>query len=170
MLTIFVCCSEHYAFSVLDISWNCFCISLCDDLLTISDAFMYGLELLYSLIFLDKEVFVVTAQNAGIKPPLIWQPKSLMHLGTKWVTFAKNFAPKSFVPKIPYLDLWPAFLSCVAQSADWTIIFFTSKKAANGMNIFMLFYFMGINRGPNLGLWVPFSILGCYLTEQELFQ
>lgn len=69
MLTIFVCCSEHYAYPVLGISWKCFCILFCADFISISDAFMCGLELLYSLIY--KDVVVFTAQNAEIKNPLI---------------------------------------------------------------------------------------------------
>lgn len=43
----------------------------CDDFFSVSDAFMCGLEMLYSLIFLYKEVVVFTAQNASIKHPLI---------------------------------------------------------------------------------------------------
>lgn len=119
------------------ISWKGFCISLCDDFFSISAVFMHGLELLYSFLFLYKEV-VFIAPNAEIKHPLIWQPKSLMHLGTKCVNFARNLAPKPFVPTFKLHILWEKYLIWTFDQHPWAVllkaqaerikVFFTSKR------------------------------------------
>lgn len=76
MLTTFLCCSEHSAYSLLGISWNCFCF------------FAWWRAVFFNHL-IQRSCLVISAQGAEIKHPLIWQPKSLMRLGT----FATNLAP-----------------------------------------------------------------------------